>query len=94
MPLFSLIVGVAHAGGIIEDAPSVSSILGNALSFVLLMAGAVAILSFVVSGILYVTASGDESRMRQAKSAMIFSVIGIAVCLSALLVVRTVVGVV
>jgi len=83
-----------HAAGVIEDAPSLSLILGNILSFALSAAGVVAILSFVVSGVLYASAAGDETRMRGTKNIMVFSVIGVAVCLSALVVVRTVAGMV
>jgi len=88
------IIGVAHAAGIIEDAPSIASILANALSLILSVAGALAMFSFAVAGIIYVTAAGDEARMKQAKGAMTLSVIGAVVCIASLVVVRTVVGMV
>ena len=89
-----MMIETVYAAGIIEDAPSLSSILGNILSFALSVAGVAAVLSFVVSGVLYVSASGDEARMRGAKNIMVFSAIGVAICLSALVVVRMVAGMV
>ncbi|NTW14764.1 MAG: hypothetical protein HGA38_00150 [Candidatus Moranbacteria bacterium] len=84
---------VARAAGVIEDATPVATILANALSLVLGLAGAFAMLSFAVAGVAYALAGGDESRMRQAKNAMVYSVIGALVCVASLVVVRTVAGV-
>ncbi|HWQ59634.1 MAG TPA: hypothetical protein VN420_00605 [Candidatus Fimivivens sp.] len=88
------IVSVAHAAGVIEDAVPIQKVLANALSLVLGAAGVLGLLSFVVSGILYLVSSGDEERARQAKRAMAYSVVGALVCLSSLLIIRTVVGMV
>jgi len=87
-------VNVAHATGVIEDAIPISKILSDTLSFVLGVAGVLAMVSLTVSGLLYITAQGNETGMKQAKQAMIYSIIGVAVCVTALIIVRTVAGMV
>lgn len=87
-------VAVAHASGVIEDAIPIQKVLANALSFMLGLAGAFGMFSFVVSGILYLVSSGDEGRAEQAKRAMAYSAVGALVCLSGLIIIRTVTGMV
>lgn len=40
-----------------------------------------AIIGFVVSGLFYITAAGDEAKIEKAKSTMTYSIIGIVVAL-------------
>jgi hypothetical protein len=82
-----IFIQAAHAAGVIEDATPLAVVLTNALQFLLSLAGIVAILSLAVSGILYMVASGDESRAQTAKRMMLFSVAGIAVILASLVIV-------
>lgn len=63
-----------------NDAPS--SMLSTALSTIFAIIGAVSLLMIVISGLRYITAAGDPSKMSQAKSAIIYAVIGLAVALS------------
>ncbi len=81
-------ISVARAAGPIEDATPLTTVLLNRLQFVLSVAGIIGIIGLVVAGIWYLTAGGDEKRMRVAKSAALACIIGIAVVLSALVVVR------
>lgn len=89
--LASLFPVAVRAAGVIEDATPIAEVLTNALSFLLSMAGILAILSLAVSGVLYMLSSGDESRATMAKRAALFSVTGIAVILAALVIVAQVV---
>lgn len=77
-----LYVAVAHAGSI-GDAPKAATLLRNILDFVLSIAGIAGIIALVVAGSLYLSAGGDMRRAMLAKRAAIASVIGIAVVLSA-----------
>jgi len=86
MENFSLVL-VAHAGAI-ADATPLTTVLANALSFLLSVAGIVGIIGTVVAGTWYLTAGGDEERMKVAKRAMIACVTGTVIVLSALLIVR------
>jgi len=81
-------VETAHAVGIIEGATPISVVLANMLSFLLSMAGILAILAVVVSGARYLLASGDAGQAESAKKAVLFSMTGLAVILAALVVVR------
>ncbi len=75
-------ISVAYAG-VITDATPISSILLNVLNFLLSIIGVLGIIGLVVSGVVYITARGDEKQMHLAKRAIIGSVIGIIIALSA-----------
>lgn len=77
----------AEAAGVIEDAVPLSKVLLNILNFLLSVAGIVGIIGLVVAGIWYLTAAGDEGRIRLAKKAALASVIGLIVILSAYVIV-------
>lgn len=51
------------------------------LNYTLALVGILGILGFIVSGILYLTAAGDEDQVGKAKSAMMYSIIGVIVAL-------------
>ncbi|HBP00721.1 MAG: hypothetical protein UY41_C0045G0007 [Candidatus Moranbacteria bacterium GW2011_GWE1_49_15] len=83
------IIETAQAG-IISDAPRVSTILASILNFLLSIVGVLAIIALVISGIMYVTSAGDERRMTVAKKSAVYSVVGIAVALGALVIVKNI----
>lgn len=89
MEIFSW-VSIVRAAGVIESATPLTTVLSNALSFLLSIVGIVGIIGAVVSGIWYLTAGGDEGRMKVAKRAMIACVTGAVIALAALLIVRQV----
>jgi hypothetical protein len=49
------------------------------MSWILAILGFIGIIGFVISGILYLTAAGDEGKMGTAKNAMTYSIIGVIV---------------
>ncbi|HLM84346.1 MAG TPA: pilin [Candidatus Bathyarchaeia archaeon] len=65
---------------------SVLQIITNIVSWLLMIIGLVAIIGFVISGILYLTAAGDEDAQKRAKRAMIYSITGVLVGLAGLVV--------
>lgn len=67
-----------NSGG--TDAPS--SMLSTALVVIFGVLGAVSLLMIVISGFRYVTSAGDPQRMAQAKNAIIYALVGLAVALS------------
>ncbi|MFZ2187074.1 MAG: hypothetical protein WAV46_00360 [Candidatus Moraniibacteriota bacterium] len=71
--------------GVITDAPPVSLILLNVLNFLLSIIGVLGIIGLVVSGILYLSAAGDEKQMQTAKNAAIGSVTGVVIAFGALI---------
>lgn len=76
------LIPIAHAG-VIAEAPTFAEIFVRVFQFLLSIAGIMSILSMVFSGILYLTAAGDEGRIGKAKKIAIASVTGIVVVMGA-----------
>lgn len=74
----------------ISDAVPLTQILNNVLQFLLSIVGVVAIIGLVIAGLLYLTAAGDEKRIRLAKLSFSASLIGGVVSLGALILLQTV----
>jgi hypothetical protein len=55
------------------------NILYGAINFGAFLLGALGVLGFIISGILYITSTGNDDRMEMAKKGMMYSFIGIAV---------------
>ena len=69
-------------------------VLGNILNWILILAGAIAVIYLVYGGILYITAGGDAEKATKGRTAVINAVIGIVIILLALLIVTWVVDIV
>lgn len=69
---------------------SIFSILKSFMNWLLTIFGIIAIAAFVISGIQYLTAAGDESQAETAKRNMQYSIIGIIVALSGLVIINAV----
>ena len=85
------LINIAHAD-VIADAPSFGTLLSNVLTFLLQLAGILGIISLVVSGIMIYFSGGDAERAKKGKKAMLYSVVGIAVVLGAMMIVKTIAG--
>ena len=71
----------------LPDAP-VYYIVENVLYWLIEIIGIVSIISFLIAGILYLTAAGEETQITKAKSAMKYSIIGIIVALAGFVVLQ------
>ena len=60
------------------------------MTWILMLFGFIAIIGFVISGILYLTAAGDDKRAGNAKNAMFYSIVGVIVALVGYVVVQAV----
>ena len=69
---------------------SIYDIIGAGLFWLLAIFGFIAIIGFAVSGIMYLTAAGDEDRQETAKNAMFYSITGVIVGLVGLVVIYAV----
>lgn len=58
---------------------TLEGILGSTLNTLLFVAGFIAVIAVIWSGILYLTSAGDETKATKAKSALLYSVIGILI---------------
>jgi hypothetical protein len=66
---------------------TLAQILLNVLNFLLGIVGVLAIIMLVVGGVMYLTSGGDEGRIETGKKIVIWSIVGITVALSALIIV-------
>jgi hypothetical protein len=62
------------------------------LDFALTAVGVLALLSFTVAGIIYLTSAGDQSKTQKAKKAVIYSIIAVAVAGSGLILVNQIIA--
>jgi len=74
---WSLGVGVGS-----EGSGSILGIVVNILYWLLAILSIVALIGFIIAGIMYLTAAGDETQAGKAKKAMMYSIIGVIVGLS------------
>lgn len=75
---------------LINTAPSIATIAMNVLNFLLGVTGTAAIIMLVAAGIAYLTAAGNEGQLETAKKMTKWAIVGIAVALGALVIVRQV----
>ena len=65
---------------------SIFQIIQNVMLWLLGILGFIAVIGFVISGILYLVAAGDEDAQARAKRAMIYSITGVIVGLVGLVI--------
>ena len=80
----------ASSSGLPED--SIYNIIGRTMDWLLAIIGFIGIIGFVIAGILYLTAAGDEGQIEKAKSAMMYSIIGVIVALIGFVIINAVEG--
>lgn len=74
--------------GMVTGALSLAQIALNVLNFLLSIVGALALIMLVIGSIMYLTAAGSEDQIDQGKKIIKFSVLGIAVALAAMVIVK------
>jgi cytochrome bd-type quinol oxidase subunit 2 len=60
---------------------TVYEIVTNILSWLLTIVGVVGVIGFAIAGIMYLTSTGEEAKIKTAKSAMVNSIIGVIVAI-------------
>jgi len=71
---------------------TVFGLVSNVMNWLLGLTGVLAVIAFVISGILYLTAAGDEEQIEKAKTTMMYAIIGLVVAFVGLIVVNAVSG--
>jgi len=66
------------------------SIIINIMNWMLALVGIIGIIGFIISGILYFIAAGDDGKMGTAKNAMTYSIIGVIVALMGYVIIQAV----
>jgi len=91
-PLISQLAATidAKANGI----PKLSSnnILQDGLGLVYWAAGITAVIVIIIGGILYATSEGDAQKVKRAKDAILYSIVGLVVVLMAFVVTQFIIG--
>lgn len=85
-----MLIPVAQAAGVIDDAPTFAHILLNAFYFLLQITGMVVLIGVVVAGMLYFFANGDRKQIANAKKITTSCVVGFVVMLGAWVLVKTI----
>jgi hypothetical protein len=73
----------------LSDKP-VKDIVENFMKWILAIVGFLAIIAFVISGIQYMFSAGDEKTIDTAKSNMKWSIVGVAVAISGLIIIKAI----
>ena len=74
----------------IDGAKSLEYVVTKIMNFVLTLFGILAVISFVISGVFFVTSGGDSSRADTARKVMTYSIIAVSVAGGALIIIRQV----
>ncbi|MFZ2154001.1 MAG: pilin [Candidatus Moraniibacteriota bacterium] len=64
------------------------AIVKNVMNWLLVLLGIFGVIGFVISGIFYLTAAGNEDQMKKGKNAMTWSIIGIVVGLMGYVIIK------
>lgn len=71
---------------------TVFDLASNVMNWLLGLTGILAVIGFVISGVLYLTSAGNEEQAEKAKTIMTYSIIGLVVALIGLIVVNAIGG--
>ena len=82
-------INIAQAGPM-SDAKPISYFATNITNFVISVVAVVAILMIVVSGLMYITSAGDESKVANAKKSLTTGIVGLVIALVAFVIVKTI----
>lgn len=83
-------VGQSNAGAGGTPRGSIIGIIEQTMYWLLGILGFIGIIGFVIAGILYLTAAGDEDQIGKAKNAMMYSIIGVIVALLGYVIIQAV----
>jgi hypothetical protein len=74
--------------GMVTGALTLAQIAIKVLNFLLSIVGALAIIMMVVGGVMYLGSAGNEESIKTAKKLVLYSIIGIAIALAALVITK------
>jgi len=77
-------VGIPDVGG--------DALLSGLLGTVYFVAGAVAVIVIIIAGIFYVISEGEAAKIKRAKDAILYAVVGLVVVMMAFIITNFVVG--
>ena len=72
-------------GGVIDEAPRIADVLQNAFLTLLVWAGVLIIIAFVVLGVFYLFSGGNDQKLTLVKRGVGMSIVGTVIILSSLI---------
>jgi type IV secretory pathway VirB2 component (pilin) len=87
-----MFIQTARAAGVIDDAPTVATVLTNVFTFLLQVAGIIGIIGIAFAGILYLTANGNPKQIDKAKKITVATIVGVVILFASLVILKTVAG--
>ncbi|MFA6383729.1 MAG: pilin, partial [Parcubacteria group bacterium] len=76
--------------GLPDPEGGIATILSKLLTWLLGIVGVIAIISFVISGIMYLVSTGDEDMIKRAKQNMTWAILGVIVALAGFVILQAV----
>lgn len=86
------LLGSPSEYGIPDTASVGNSQVGSVFNLVLMIAGAVSVITVIVGGILYAISTGDSAKTAKAKDTIIYAVIGLIIVSSAFAITNFIIG--
>lgn len=86
------LLGSPSEYGIPDTASVGNSQVGSVFNLVLMIAGAVSVITVIVGGILYALSIGDSAKTAKAKDTIIYAVIGLIIVSSAFAITNFIIG--
>lgn len=86
------LLGSPSEYGIPDTASVGNSQVGSVFNLVLMIAGAVSVITVIVGGILYALSTGDSAKTAKAKDTIIYAVIGLIIVSSAFAITNFIIG--
>lgn len=85
-------LGWINVAPAVAATPSLITVAGKVLNFLLSLVGVIAVIMMVIGGLMYLTAGGDESKAEVGKKIVTYAVIGVVVSLASLVIVTQIAG--
>jgi hypothetical protein len=82
------ILGGSDNSGLLGNAPTLKAIAERILNLLLSIVGILGIIGLIIGGGFYLTAYGDEDRIKKGKDVVTASLIGIIIAAASLIIVR------
>ena len=80
------------AGCTPETAEELPNTLQNLVSVIIGILGAIALITLIFGAIQYMTAYGDSSKIKKGRDMLIYSIVGLVICILAFAIVNFVIG--
>ncbi|MDZ7612177.1 MAG: DUF6112 family protein [Candidatus Moranbacteria bacterium] len=75
----------------LDEAPTLTQIVENTLSFLLTILGVLAVIGLVISSVFYLAAGGNQQMAEKAKSSVKYSLLGVLVAVASLVLVKEII---